>query len=304
MLAESVGVVVLDFNQRTITTRCLASLAQGDQIPAIVVLIENGSQSLDDLAVEPLHIVRLRPGRNLGCAGGRNFGLAYLTQNTSVGTFVVLDNDTVVPPEFLARVAALSLQNLEVAAPVTLDLATKVVWSCGGTITGDGSIEQLTSLAGMGPSACAEVDWSPGACLIMHRQAWTEIGPFDEWLNFLFEDIDWCVRVRRAGGRIVVHRNLELLHEANQSLGGRWSPERVRLWARNGTVFILTIVRPGVMANVKWIGGETLLAFRDLALGRLAWFTARLSGLGEGLRESVRRRGSGRSLRRQKSQGV
>jgi|GEM_PF-2990947 len=299
MLAENVGVVVLDFNQRATTTRCLASLARSKRIPAIVVIVENGSQSLDDLNIEALHIVRLRAGRNLGCAGGRNFGLDYLTKNTMVGTFVALDNDTVVPPEFVDRVATLSLQDLEVAAPVILDMAGNQVWSCGGSITCDGSIEQFTSLDHMTPSASAEVDWSPGACLIMGRQTWIEIGPFDNWLNFLFEDIDWCVRVRRAGGRILVQRELQLFHEAHQSLGGRWSPTRVRLWARNGTVFKLSIVNCGLQATIKWISGETVLALRDLAAGRVSWSITRLVGLGQGLVESLRRRATGSSLSRQ-----
>lgn len=289
-MLETVGVVVLDFDQVAITTRCLQSLGQGNQAPSLVVLVENGSQSLENVSIESLQLVRLHANRNLGCAGGRNFGLDYLMENTNLGRLVVLDNDTVVPPEFIERVASLPLRDLEVVAPVITDFSTKQVWSCGGIITAKGSIEQLTSLAHMGMSESVEVDWSPGACLIMNRQTWTQIGPFDSWLNFLFEDIDWCVRLRRAGGRVIVHSSLQLFHEAHQSLGGRWSQARVRLWARNGTVFLLTCMKPGLMACAKWMGGETVLALRDLVTGRAGWCVKRLKGLGEGLGESMRRR--------------
>ena len=296
----STGVVVLDFNQGALTTRCLQSLQQSTREPTLVVLVENGARLADDRALDPLRVVRLHPGRNLGCAGGRNFGLDYLANKTDVDRFVVLDNDTVVASDFIEQVAALPLQPLEVAAPVILDFATSQIWSCGGTITADGSIEQLTSLPRTGPSDQAEVDWSPGACLIMSRETWANVGPFDAWLNFLFEDIDWCVRLRRAGGRVVIHRNLHLQHEPHQSLGGYWSPTRVRFWARNGTVFRPTVcVNPGLMDNVGWILNEVLLSLRDLVKAGPAWTLARLSGLAAGLLESSRRRIRARSeLRR------
>ena len=286
----STGIVVLDFNQGALTTRCLQSLQQGTREPTLVVLVENGARLADDRALDSLRVVRLHPGRNLGCAGGRNFGLDYLANKTDVDRFVVLDNDTVVASDFIEQVADLPLQPLEVAAPVILDFATSQIWSCGGTITADGSINQLTCLPHDGPSDRAEVDWSPGACLIMSRHTWGSVGPFDSWLNFLFEDIDWCVRLRRAGGRVVIHRNLQLLHEAHQSLGGYWSPTRVRFWARNGTVFRFTCVSPGLMANTRWVLNETWLCLRDLFKAGPAWSAARLSGLADGLHESYRRR--------------
>jgi hypothetical protein len=96
--------------------------------------------------------------------------------------------------------------------------------------------------------------------------------------------------LRNTGGRVLVRTDLHLLHEPNQSLGGRWSPARVRLWARNGTVFRLTVVRPGILATTRWLGGEALLGVRDLATGRASWAVARLKGLVEGLSEGVRRR--------------
>lgn len=294
-MTVSTGVVILDFNQGMLTTRCLHSLEHGTQLPTLVILVENGARVPEDPALERLPVVRLHPGRNLGCAGGRNFGVNYLVNKTDICRFVVLDNDTVVAPDFVQRAAALPLRPLEVAAPVILDFVTNEIWSCGGTITADGSIEQLTCLSHIGPSDQAEVDWSPGACLIMSRQTWASIGPFDSWLNFLFEDIDWCVRLRRAGGRVVIDRNLHLLHQAHQSLGGYWSPTRVKFWARNGTVFRLTRVNPGLIANVGWLLNEARLALRDLCKARPAWTVARLSGLADGLLESSRRRLCARS---------
>lgn len=287
-----IGVVILDFNQNEITKRCLHSLAHGSQVPDIVVLVENGSEPVGDPhngSPAPLKIINLHPDRNLGCAGGRNLGISYLMKESEVTTLVILDNDTVVPYDFVGQLKDLPIKALDVVAPVILDLRTRNVWSCGGRIAGDGSVTQLACDA-IESHREYEVDWAPGACLIMTRQTWEAVGEFDNWMNFLFEDIEWCFRLKKVGGRVIVHTDLRLLHEANQSLDGKWSPARVRFWARNGTLFRLNTIRPSPIASLKWAGSETVLAARDLLGKRASWSIARLKGLIEGLYESIHRR--------------
>ena len=291
-MSQSVGVVVMDYDQQPITTRCLRSLATGTSLPDLVVLVSNGREPFDKdcaRALSRLPIVVLRPGRNLGCAGGRNVGLNYLARNTTVTRFLVLDNDTVVPPHFLTQVASVRLAPLEVIAPIIYDLSTGEVWSSGGKTEADGTVHQLTDVPPryMGRR---DVDWAPGACLLMERETWSCIGGFDTWMSFLYEDIEWCRRVQDLGGRILIWPELQLLHEAHQSLGGRWSPKRVHLWARNGTVFRIAVARAGSCSTVRWLWNESRLAARDLAASKMLWAVARVSGLAVGLLEAIRRR--------------
>lgn len=285
-MAAQVGVVILDLDQPGITARCLRSLAEGSRVPDLVVVVANGSESFTcqhDPTLAALKAVTLHSGRNHGCASGRNLGLHYLVDNTSLQRFLVLDNDTIAPRDFVERVTNFSLSALEVVAPVILDWQTNDVWSSGGTVGPDGAIRQLTQVASPDLEARTVVDWAPGACLIVDRETWKTVGPFDDQLDFLFEDIEWCVRLRNAGGRVVVRGDLRLLHEPHQSLGGRWSQARVRLWARNGTLFRIRTVRSHPLAVARWLGSEALLAVRDLATGRGSWSSARLRGLTEGL---------------------
>ncbi len=286
----------MDLDQRILTARCLRSLAAGNHHPDVVVLVENGKEAFDttDPDIAGLPTIVLHPGRNLGCAGGRNLGLNYLTRNTDVGTLVVLDNDTIVPADFLERVAARPPEPLDVLAPVVFDLASGAIWSSGGVVDAVGGVCQLDDPPG--EAGYRVVDWAPGACLLMHPDTWARVGEFDPWLDFLFEDIEWCQRVARVGGRVLVSPELCLQHEPHQSLGGRWSPHRVRYWARNGTVFKISVAQPGAGAIARWLASEALLATRDLMKGRTAWSTARAIGLVEGLCESRRRRSL--SLRR------
>lgn len=287
---SAIGIVILDYNQLEITERCLRSIAAGTLLPDEVVLVENGLLAETQFSIRtlPFKVTFLSPGRNLGCAGGRNLGLHYLSDNTNASILIILDNDTIIPTDFIQKVAKISIDSSCVIAPVIYDLGTNGLWSCGGSLGKHGNIEQLTIFSDM-QKIRYEVDWAPGACLIMKKRTWASVGEFDEWLNFLFEDIEWCRRLTRLEGKVYVDRNLRIIHDANQSLGGKWSPARVYLWARNGTFFIMHTARPGVLWVVLWLCRELKDAVRDFVGGYRQWSISRISGLCRGLIESFRR---------------
>ena len=289
----TLGVVILDLDQAETTLRCLQSLSAGAVTPDVVVLVENGTSRVSRTALRDLDqsmdLVVLRPGRNLGCAGGRNLGLNYLANNTEVSTFMILDNDTLVPPKFISTVQATPMDPMEVIAPVITDMNKNTIWSTGGIVERNGTIEQLTTPPRSDVQSFI-VDWSPGACLIFDQSTWERVGEFDHWMRFFFSDIDWCLRVGDLGGDVTIHRDLRIEHEGHLSLGGENSPARTRFWARNGTVFRLDTVEVSATDSLEWILSELQTSIRELGAGRFDHAKSRIQGLAEGARESLRRR--------------
>lgn len=290
-MGTGIGLVVLDFDQNSVTTRCLTALRDGSRHPEVMVVVNNGRETctFDSHFPAGVTTVTLEPGRNLGAAGGKNLGLNFLQANSDVPTFMVLDNDTIPPKDFIAQVEMHSPQPGEVLAPIIVDSETGDVWSSGGLFNSDGSVTQLAqSPAG---TDALSTDWAPSACLIMHRDTWELAGAFDEWMWFLFEDVEWCHRLTSRGGHVRVLPGIRLEHEPHQSVGGRWnSPERLRLAARNETVFRISVVRASGNATAHWLLSQLRLAARDLSRGRVRASTHRGLGLIEGLIEAVRRR--------------
>lgn len=101
----SISIVILTFNQRDITLRCLRSLvgftdnSNGNEI----ILVDNGSSDGTIEAVErnypDVKIIRLPENR--GVAAGRNVGLSR-----SNGDFLmILDNDTIASPAAIKALA-------------------------------------------------------------------------------------------------------------------------------------------------------------------------------------------------------
>lgn len=291
-MRRRIGLVVLDYDQASITQRCLRSIAAGSRLPDEIVLVENGARSVDvtaDRAVAGLSIHTIRPGANVGAAAGRNLGLDHLVLNSDVERFVLLDNDTIVPPEFFELAAEVELGPFEIAAPLVFDSDSREVIYAGGDYDRH-HVPRVISEWNEGGSEDREVDWAPTAALVFDRDVWLGVGGFDPWYEFLWEDVEWCYRAVGMGAVIRVAPQLRVAHEAHQSIGGPFSANRVRQWSRNGTVFLFDTARVGWRSRLSWLALELGRIVRELRAGWRPTAMGRLRGLGQGLREVMRRR--------------
>jgi glycosyltransferase involved in cell wall biosynthesis len=77
--------------------------------------------------------------------------------------------------------------------------------------------------AGCGHIAVAARNCSAvtGACLLTRRTVYEAVGGFDDRLAIDFNDVDFCLRVRAAGYRIVFTPYAKLYHHESGSFGGR-----------------------------------------------------------------------------------
>lgn len=78
----------------------------------------------------------------------------------------------------------------------------------------------LTALAPMG-LAVREVSAVTAACMMIRRAVYREMDGLDESLRVAFNDVDLCLRLRRAGYRVVYTPLAELHHRESASRGDR-----------------------------------------------------------------------------------
>lgn len=62
--------------------------------------------------------------------------------------------------------------------------------------------------------ASMTVDWAAGMCLVVRRDAWVDVGGFDERYHMYFEDVDLCRRLGAAGWSILYLPAIEVVHDA------------------------------------------------------------------------------------------
>jgi len=71
-----------------------------------------------------------------------------------------------------------------------------------------------------------------GACLLVRRAAYEQVGGLDESLQVAFNDIDFCLRLRAAGYRNVWTPFAELYHHESASRGSEDTDEKKERFAR------------------------------------------------------------------------
>ena len=71
-----------------------------------------------------------------------------------------------------------------------------------------------------------DVEFLKGACLLLRREAFADVGPFDEDFFMFAEEADWCLRARERGWRVTFVPSAEVIHVGEGTTKSVWSYER------------------------------------------------------------------------------
>ncbi len=106
------------------------------------------------------------------------------------------------------------------------------------------------------PDHAVEVEALSGACMLVKRKAIEDVGLWDEGYFLHCEDLDWCMRFRQKGWKILFVPNAKIVHE--QGVCGRSKPVFVEWHKHKGMLrFYRKFFRhqyPGVLMGLVTIG--------------------------------------------------
>jgi GT2 family glycosyltransferase len=91
----------------------------------------------------------------------------------------------------------------------------------------DGGVRDFVRRGDPVPPYPVEVDAISGAFMFVRREALEKVGPLDEGYFLHCEDLDWCLRFRQAGYKVLFVPDVAVVHDKGASSRGR--PVRV-LW--------------------------------------------------------------------------
>src|SRR5258708_10223212 len=103
-ISPKVSIILLNWNSYDVTEDCLLSLRKLNYQNVEVTLVDNGSTdgSVDEISKNFPELRLVKNDKNLGFTGGNNVGIRdVLDRGTDY--ILLLDNDTVVAPDFLAE---------------------------------------------------------------------------------------------------------------------------------------------------------------------------------------------------------
>ena len=223
--AMKLVILVLNWNQGAATVACLDTLHRAELLGAEIIVIDNGSRdgSIETLrAAYPAQRLIALP-ENLGYAGGNNAGLRVALAE-GADLVLVLNNDTLVSPDFLPPLLLAMEQTTHAAAvcsaihradrPEMLNVAySEVRFGERNAV----KLKGVNALPGEGFTERREVEAVVGCCVLMRGAALREVGLLDEAYFAYHEDIDWSLRARRAGWTLVYEPFSRVYHATSGS---------------------------------------------------------------------------------------
>jgi N-acetylglucosaminyl-diphospho-decaprenol L-rhamnosyltransferase len=223
-LTEAAAVVV-SYNSRDYLQACLASLAAEGVERTVVV--DNGST---DGSVEPARAAGAEwvpTGANLGYGRAANLGASAATVAGAPYLLVCNPDVELCPGAVTALRAAMEEDpSLGAVGPRLLnpdgslypsartfpDFVDAIGHGMLGLIAPRNRFTRRYRLLDWDHRNRAKVDWVSGACFMVRRRAWDEVGGFDPGYFMYMEDVDLCWRLRRAGWEVGYEPGAEAVH--------------------------------------------------------------------------------------------
>lgn len=237
--AMKLGIVVLNWNGKDVTPRCLDSIYRSSTPPDTIVVVDNasGDRSADLIHEQFPQVVLIENDCNLGFAEGCNVGIRYLLER-QFDLILLLNNDAVVDSACICELkrAADSHPAAAAYAATIYELSDPgKIWFGGGTIS------QLTLNARHDTQALDKTrvprptQFITGCCLLMRSDAVRKIGLLDSNFFAYFEDVDWCLRALAAGDQLIYVPDAKVYHDVSFSFrkaGAGVEPALHLWWAR------------------------------------------------------------------------
>jgi len=246
------SIVIVNYKAGALLMKCLDSIeASGMPSPSEIVVVDNASD--DGTAAEiPRRYPEVRliqNERNYGFGAAVNIGV----RRTS-GTYVlVLNPDIEVRGGAIARLVQSmdSAPDVGLCAPKLLNPDGTLQYSCRTYYSVWTVLLRRTVLGRVWPNDPAlrahlmmdwdhrsrrDVDWILGAALMLRRSALPAGDVMDERFFLYFEDVDLCLRLHKAGWRVVYEPMSVMIHHhqraSAQGMVNRAKLEHVRSWIK------------------------------------------------------------------------
>jgi hypothetical protein len=180
---------------------------------AEIVVVDNASSDDSVAKIKDKDLKILKNKKNLGFAAGANIGIKYvLRQGTEA--ILLLNPDTIVTKNFLRPLVK---NPADIVSPVIkfkrdgsriYDFGGKINWWLGRT-------SHIANFS-------EDIDYISGCAMLIKRPVLEKIGFFDERFFLYFEDVDFCLRAKKAGLKISVEPKSVIFHQLSGTAKRPW----------------------------------------------------------------------------------
>lgn len=299
--APRVTAIVVTYESGPFIDACLTSLRAHAKVPLETIVVDNASRddTLDRVRSHSPESTLLALPRNRGFAAAANLGAAQ----ARAPYLLFLNPDAQLEPGALPALLAHLESDLTVAAAgpqlihpdgsaqdaaftyPTLLMTWLEFFPHPGRVLSTRLNGRLASTNGQ-PIA---VDHPLGACILVRRTAWMDVGPFDEGYFLYCEEVDWCMRARRHGWAIAHVPAAVVTHHGGASAATNRAASLVHLYSsrlrlhRKHRGVLFRVIAASIM-RIGLTQERHRLAQQAATVDPAARAAARLSGIERALR--------------------
>ena len=261
----SFSVIIVSWNVAESLKQCLNSIFATGYDNLEVIVIDNASNDTSAKVAKGFSsVLFIQNTKNIGFPKAVNIGLRQ-----SRGDYlVILNPDTRVSQNFFTQSLNFFTQH-----PDAWIMGPKLI-NTDGTIQGsvfpEPSILNSFREFWLGQSGLTakyvptsghpqSVNCISGSCMIMPRSTLDKIGLMTERVFMYFEDLDYCRRIRRLGGKIYFNPKIVIVHEHGNSTkqSARANPVLLPFWKGylwDSSLWYNGPLKHYVMIAVSWTG--------------------------------------------------
>lgn len=227
-MQHKISIILLNYNNALDTLECIESIQKNDYSNYNVVIVDNKStdQSLEYLRNRQnmYGYILLEADYNNGFSAGNNIGIRYALEH-GAEYVLLLNNDTLVEPDFLTKLMEFQSANEECAAAIGkiyYEFDRNILWYAGGTVN-PVTTRTIHNNFGMKDTHSVEkpiqVSFATGCYLCIRRDTLESVGLLDEDYFLYDEDTDYSLRLSAKGKKIFYIPTSVIYHKVSASTG-------------------------------------------------------------------------------------
>jgi len=226
-MRTKLSIIILNWNSKEDLKKCLVSIYKNTILKEKeIIIVDNGSKdsSIDFIEKNYPEIILIKNKKNRGVGPARNQGMKI-----AKGEYImVLDVDTEVKPRAIDNLIKGMKEHPEVGlcGPKLIYPNGKIQYSCRKfpTILSKFIFRRLPEKLSSkflskeeyrkwDHSSFRYVGYVIGACQLIRKKALEQVGFYDERIFYGPEDIDYCLRMWKAGWRVLYYPKAEIIHK-------------------------------------------------------------------------------------------
>ncbi len=239
-IMQKVFVIILNFRGKEDTKECVLSVLASSYVNYEIVIVDNYSKDDSSLYLKTTfpNIVLIETESNLGYAGGNNVGIRYAIEH-GADSILILNNDTILDKDCITHFVSESEMRKKsvLGGRVYYHDRPNLMQHFGGMWEKKKGKFRNVPDKNFNSDLPHNLDFVTGCALFVPRKIFEEVGLFEESFFLYYEEIDWCLQVRKKGFFCTYVPSPILWHKESRSFTHPKPPQSYFQW-RNRIYFI------------------------------------------------------------------